>query len=107
MLFEFEEQEDFLILDRNVIGASQEDRRWQYHLNLLADQGLVTPVAEGTYRMTTQGHDFLEAIRDEGLWRETKKAVAETGGNATLEIVRALAVGFLKKKISQHTDIPL
>ncbi|MAU51073.1 MAG: hypothetical protein CMN17_01595 [Roseovarius sp.] len=71
MLFEFETQEDFLILDRNVMRASQEDRRWKYHLYLAADQGLVTPVGAGTYRMTSQGHDFLEAIRDEGLWEET------------------------------------
>ncbi|WP_040650425.1 DUF2513 domain-containing protein [Roseovarius sp. 217] len=107
MLIEFEEQEDFLILDKNVMGASKEDRRWQYHLNLLEDQRLVTPVGRGTYRMTASGHDFLEAIRDDGLWQKTKDAVSETGGNATLEILKTLAVGLLKKKISQHTGIDL
>ncbi|MDD8023056.1 MAG: DUF2513 domain-containing protein [Paracoccaceae bacterium] len=57
--------------------------------------------------ITFQGHDYLDAIRDQGVWEKTKAAVAETGGNATLEIVKALALGLLKKKISQHTGIDL
>jgi len=58
-------------------------------------------------RITVSGHDYIDAIRNEGIWAETKNAVAETGGSATVEIVKSLAVGFLKKKISTHTGIEL
>jgi hypothetical protein len=58
-------------------------------------------------RITFSGHDYIDAIRNEGIWAETKNAVVETGGSATVEIVKSLAVGFLKKKISTHTGIKL
>ncbi len=62
---------------------------------------------EQSFTVTWAGHDYLDAVRDQGVWDKTKSAVAETGGNASLEIVKALALGFLKKKISQHTGIEL
>jgi hypothetical protein len=107
LLQEFEQQEDWLIMAPNAMGMSVEDRKRIGHIYLLCDAGMLTSVGRDTYRLTNQGHDFLEATRDEGLWQKTKDAVSETGGNASLEIVRQLAVGFLKKKISQHTDIDL
>ena len=67
----------------------------------------MTQVNDHVFRMTNQGHDYLDAIRDNGIWTKTKAAVAETGGSATLEIVKALALGFLKKKIETHTGIQL
>ncbi|MCT2540566.1 DUF2513 domain-containing protein [Sedimentimonas flavescens] len=62
---------------------------------------------EQPFSITWAGHDYLDAVRDQGVWDKTKSAVAETGGSASLEIVKALALGFLKKKISQHTGIEL
>ena len=68
---------------------------------------VLTGTGEGTYRLSNQGHDFIEAIRDKGIWEKTKKAVTETGGNATLEMVKIIASGFLKEKLSKHTGIEL
>ncbi len=82
-----------------------EKRRRQYHVELLCDAGLMCPVGRGTYRLTHQGHDFLDAMRDEGIWSRTKDAVAQSGGNATLEIVKTIATGFLKKQIRDRTGI--
>jgi len=105
LLLEFERQEDWsLVLPPTM---SLEDRERIGHVNLLCDAGLVTRYSKDSYRITNEGHDFLDAIRDEGLWQKTKDTVSETGGNATLEIVKALAIGFLKKKIAQQTDIDL
>jgi hypothetical protein len=64
-------------------------------------------LAPKTFELTWLGHDYLDAVRDEGIWHKTKKAVSETGGSATLEIVKALALGFVKKKIAQHTGIEI
>ncbi len=107
LLLDFEQREDWLILFRQTDDMSTEDRMWVGHLFLLCDAGLVTEVGRGTYRLTSQGHDFLEATRDEVLWKKTKDAVSETGGNASLEIVKALAIGFLRKKMAQHTGLDL
>ena len=102
LLIEMETSEEWLF----VVDCDEGDQKREYHLKLLGDVGLI--LFEGySYRMTALGHDYLAAIRDEGLWQKTKDTVSETGGNATLEIVKALAIGFLKKKIAQHTDIDL
>lgn len=82
---------------------------------LMADAGLISKdeiildssgrLAETDYRLTNYGHDFLDAMRDEGIWSRTKDAVAQSGGNATLEIVKTIATGFLKKQIRDRTGI--
>ena len=46
-------------------------------------------------------------MRDEGIWNRTKEAVAQSGGNATLEIITQLGVAFLKKKVRDHTGLDL
>ena len=33
--------------------------------------------------------------------------VAETGGTATLELIKAIGLGYVKKKLSEHTGIEL
>lgn len=90
----------------------------QYQIALMEDAGLVEIkrkqdhdnegfVFAREFRLTHSGHDYLDAIRDQGIWAKTKATVADTGGSATLEIVKSLAIGYLKKKISTATDIEL
>ena len=74
---------------------------------LETDFGTLGSALQDHVRITFQGHDYLDAVRSEGLWQETKAAVLETGGNASLELVKALAIGLAKKKISQHTGIEI
>ncbi|MET4101175.1 hypothetical protein ABIE58_000591 [Roseovarius sp. MBR-78] len=74
---------------------------------LETDFGTLGSAIPDDVRITFPGHDYLDAIRSESIWQETKDAVADTGGNATLEILKALAVGLLKKKIAQHTGIEI
>jgi len=109
LLLEFERQDDWRILDeRNTDGPpSSEESKREHHIDLLCDNDYMVKLSSRAYRLTNQGHDYLQAIRDEGIWAETKRAVAETGGSATLEILKNLALGFLKKKISDHTGLAL
>ena len=81
-------------------------KKW-YHVQLLCDDGYLCKINDMGYRLTSQGHEFIESVRDEGIWNETKKLVVETGGNATIEIIKKLALGLLKKKISEHAGIEL
>ena len=107
LLFEIEQQDDYLILIPQTFNASVADRKKLYHVQLLCDSGYMIQISDAGYRLTSQGHDFISSIRDEGIWNKTKAAVAATGGNATLEVIKSLASGFLKKKISTHTGIEL
>lgn len=108
LLFEYEADDEWLLfVPGETFGSGNGERRERYHVLLMMDEGLLTLVGDGTMRITSAGHSYSAAIRDDGVWESTKAAVAETGGNAGLEIIKALATGFLRKKISQHTGIDL
>lgn len=108
LLFRYEADPQWcLVMPGQTLGGDTAEWRERYHVHLMMDDGLLAGVGRGTMRITAAGHDFLDAIRDEGVWTKTKQAVAETGGSATFEIVRALAVGYLKTKIEKHTGISL
>ena len=86
-----------------------------YQIDLLVQAGFLETCGRETsdskvqdrVRVTNLGHDYIDAIRDEGIWAKTKEVVKESGGSATIEIVKALAIGLLKNKISKHTDIDI
>ena len=80
-----------------------------YQLYLMQGAGLIEGEAckDGFFYVTNQGQDYYDAIRSDSVWEKTKASVAETGGNATLDIVKQLAVGYLKKMISEKTGIEL
>jgi RIO-like serine/threonine protein kinase len=108
ILFEMEASPDpYLIVPPPMLSMPPGMAERYHHVQLLADAGLVARDTGAAYRLTNQGHDFLAAIRDDGLWQRTKRAVAETGGNATLSIIVDLAKGFLRKQISERTGIDL
>lgn len=107
MLFEAEADESHLFLAVLTMGADQKATKKHYHAELLCDAGLLVSSNKGVYRMTSQGHDYLDAIRDEGIWKQTKDAVAEAGGSVALEITKAVAIGFVKTKLSKHIGFDL
>ncbi|MFD2404524.1 DUF2513 domain-containing protein [Azorhizophilus paspali] len=47
--------------------------------------------------LTPAGHDFVDSVRDEAIWRLTKNGVTEAGG-FTLETLSALGKAFLKNR---------
>lgn len=80
-----------------------------YHLTLMRDAGLVegNEASIGLFRLTNSGHDYLGAIRNEGVWSKTKDAVANEGGSVALELIKALAIGFGKKQLEDRTGLKL
>lgn len=84
----------------------------EYHLALLENAGLISIQAKlsGAVwqigQITWAGHDFLDTIRDPTIWRETKAGVTQAGG-FSLDLLKALAKGLIKKKIEQHTGVEL
>jgi hypothetical protein len=57
-------------------------------------------------RLTWEGHDFLDSIRDPKIWEKTKKGVEGAGG-FTVDLLKDLAKGFMKKQIEEYTGVKL
>lgn len=83
-----------------------------YHLSQIAEAGLIDqggarPMRGIGFRaLTWEGHDLADSIRDVEVWSKTKKGAAVAGG-FTVELLRDLAKGLVKKKIEDHTGIKL
>ena len=41
------------------------------------------------------GYDYLDAVRDPGVWAKTQQKLKSVGGSATLEVAKAVAVKVL------------
>ena len=46
--------------------------------------------------LTNDGHDFLDTIRNDTIWNQTKEVVAENVGTTALEIMLETAKGIAK-----------
>ncbi|MDE2739867.1 MAG: DUF2513 domain-containing protein [Paracoccaceae bacterium] len=94
--FEADDSDHFL-----AVRAFESDEKFLHHVDLLCDAGLVTPLSDSVYRLTYEGHDFIAAIRDPGIWQK----VVEKAGGAGIDILIGLAKGFMKEEIVKRTGI--
>ena len=80
-----------------------------YHCYLAIDAGLAKGVDVQTLsdtspnwlilQLTSEGHDFADAARNETTWNKAKGIVTEKGGGATLEIVKQVLIGLIKHSL--------
>jgi hypothetical protein len=64
------------------------DKEVSYHVMLLDEAGLLSGISLGgmnTFewqpkRLTYQGHEFLDTVRDGEVWRRTKEGAEKVGG---------------------------
>ena len=90
----------------NVLTEEAEDQL-MYHAKILVEAGMlnarVSSSAGSLYvtinGLTWQGHEFLDAIRDETVWNQTKEVVKGKGGSLPFEVIKALAVDFAKSMV--------
>jgi Hypothetical protein (DUF2513) len=82
----------------------------QFHLKQLQeanlievpDIGLSTSWAKVNImptRLTWQGSEFLDSIRNENVWKKTKEFIAKNGGGFVLSVVKDLAVSYLRQEM--------
>jgi DNA-binding transcriptional ArsR family regulator len=98
----------------SVEGYTQEQIK--YHLKLLRDADLITtvqyvPLFESKpesalnvkvavpSRLTWQGHEFLDAVRNENVWNKTKEIVKEKGGSLTFGVIKDLAIQIARQMV--------
>ena len=91
------------------VRPGEDPDRLSYHLRLLIEAGFAKADPLGFVAisgLTWQGHEFLDSVRDPEIWRKTKEAAAKVGGS-TLEILGALAKGFIKTQLEKYTELEL
>lgn len=85
-----------------------------YHKALIVESklahGHATVVMNGSIlaeitRLTWEGHEFLDAARNETGWRATMKRIATTVGTTSLPVLQALLVEYAKSTL-QGTPQP-
>jgi len=79
------------------------------HLELLIDAGLVNGKIARSHGargdvisvsgLTWQGHEWIEMVRSQSVWNETKSAVLEQGGALTFELTKAVAAKLLRARL--------
>ncbi|MCZ4342471.1 DUF2513 domain-containing protein [Sphingomonadaceae bacterium G21617-S1] len=82
------------------------DEAVHFHARLLVEKGLLRtffPDRTGNQpwvciRLTWEGYDFLEAIRDPAVWRSVKRA-ADKVGSWSVETLAALAKAMILAKV--------
>ncbi|CCE25782.1 DUF2513 domain-containing protein [Methylotuvimicrobium alcaliphilum] len=106
-------------IKRSVVCAQDiedyDEENVSYHIYLLEQAGLIeaavqkhhnTGIRALAYNLTWSGHEFLDVIRDPDIWQQTKEGAKKATG-FSLELLRDLAKGLIKKKIEEHTGIQL
>ncbi len=106
ILLDLEASNETFLISTDTLGGDAEDKKFHYHIELLCDGGLLTPLGVGTYRMTNQGHDFVAAIRDDTIWKRTKEGAAQVGG-VTLGVLKDIAVAYAKQEVRVKLGIEI
>lgn len=76
-----------------------------YHIRLLHDAGLIEAdeIVPGQWwpeRMTWSGHEFLDAARNEELWKETRTRVEKGTGAAPFSVFHELLLRGLRTRLA-------
>ena len=78
-----------------------------YHVGLLFKAGLVEAMDVSTTGgnaylitgMTWDGHEFLDASRNDDVWTKTKEYIASQGGGMTFDIMKQILTKFLSEQM--------
>lgn len=84
-----------------------------YHIGQLHENGLIKAgrhVIYGgdyqyekweIYKLTWEGHNFLDAIRADTIWEKTKDKMSEKGYDMPFEMIKDVALGLIKAALNQ------
>ena len=93
-----------------LAGYSPEDCAG--HFLILRDAGLVLGVVSGNdaspgrfmiHRLTWQGHEFLQSVRENTIWQKAKARVLRDGASWSFEILKE----WVKHELKEKTGLPL
>jgi hypothetical protein len=86
-----------------------------HHLRMLVSGNLVETGVSSPFgpdgslafrQLSWAGRDFLDSVRSPEVWAKTKKG-AEAAGGFTVDLLKDLAKGLVKKQIEEFTGVKL
>jgi hypothetical protein len=85
-----------------------DNRAVNHHLQIMMEAGLIEVIEsqlldrwEGkATRLTWDGHEFLDQIRSETVWRKVKDRLSKEGLSASFHAIKTLADYFVKQAIT-------
>lgn len=112
LLLFFEEKNDPKAVEIPPVDG-YDDSTIKSHLVLMHDAGLIRcePVRSTTservvyvipFELTWEGHDFLQTMRDDTIWKKAKEQVLRPGASWSFEILKEWA----KYEIKQRFGLP-
>ena len=105
ILLWMEEHEDRLILS-NEFKVFQDDREKTLgHIAILKSGSLIDEPQQGLLRITWDGHEFLDKIRDPEVWRKTKEGASKVNSWG-FKLIGDIASGLIRAKVAD-LGIPL
>lgn len=80
-----------------------------YHIHLIYEAGFIKayditcigndyPMYQIQW-LTNSGHDYLDAIRSDDIWKDTKSNLLKIGGSASLDVIKTVASNIALKII--------
>lgn len=107
ILFAIEESEGECGPD-DITIEGYSDQIVYYHIKILAEAGLIeaediSKMGEDGFRwwaksLTWQGHEFLEAARDNSRWEKAKKLASEKTGSLMFEAIKFALTQLIKNQ---------
>ena len=102
-----------------TLSAKDSERRAEvvYNLVLMYEAGLIhaalatvgtfgpRPQDVRPYCLTWQGHEYLDTIRDEAVWRKTKAAAKQAGGYS-LNVLATVATAIVAEAAKRAVGLP-
>ncbi len=87
--------------------ADYEEEAINYHVLLLAEAGLIEAKDLSSLdgaewvptRLTWQGHEFLDAARDQSRWNQAKRTISERGGSLTFDILGGVLTQLMRQAV--------
>lgn len=106
ILLKIEESPEYSFISPFNIEGYNEDQI-SYHIELLDEAGLIKAKelsTMGNYswipdRLTWEGHEFLEASRDDTRWEKAKKTIIEKGGNFAFSLLQNVLTQMMTRAV--------
>jgi len=78
-----------------------------YHVMLLNEAGLIEAIDFSSHdglswiptRLTWEGHEFIEASRDESRWEKAINIVKEKGGGLVFDVLKGVLIQLMTKAV--------
>jgi predicted transcriptional regulator len=101
ILLEVEKADDYNVKLKELAADASTRKTISHHINLLIDSGYIeatkTRNVGNRYedflikRITSSGYDYLDNVRNNQVWEETKKQIVGFGSSVSLDVVKTVS----------------